>query len=188
MDKYVVLDIESTGTKPTESEIIEIGALYIQDNQIVKKFNTFVKPTQSIPSYVTNITGIQDEWVKFAPDISKVLPKFISFCEDAVLVGHNITLFDYRILKANAIKLNLDFNFKIIDTLLIARSGLKHLESRKLGDLCTFYNINLTNAHRAYSDALATYYLLLNLHKDFGEDNPDLFIPKQVNWKIPKPK
>ena len=69
MEKYIVLDIETTGTKPLESDIIEIGAVYIENNQVKDQFNELVKPNEIISEYITGITGITNEMVKDAAPI-----------------------------------------------------------------------------------------------------------------------
>ena len=186
MNKYVVVDIETTGAHPLESEIIEIGAVYIEDGQVKKKFNELVKPTQVISDYIISITGITNEMVADAPPIEEVMPRFIAFCEDVPLIGHNIILFDYRMLKAKATALGFSFEKKGIDTLVISRRMLAHLPSRKLGDLCEYYGISLENAHRAYDDAFATYELYEKLKSDFEGEEGKLFKPEVMRWEVPK--
>lgn len=186
MNHYVVLDIETTGTHPIRNEIIEIGAVYIENGQPIKKFNQLVCPNESISEYITSITGIDNEMVKDAPAIEEVMPKFIEFCEDAPLIGHNIILFDYRMLKAKAVKLGYDFERNGLDTLVISRKMLQDLPSRKLGALCEHYAINLEHAHRAYDDAHATYELFVRLKDAFESVEPKLFVPQPMIWEMPK--
>ena len=186
MKKYVVVDIETTGAHPIDSEIIEIGAVYVEDGKVTKTFNELVKPISKIPEYITGITNITDEMVEDAEGIQEVLPRFIEFCEDAILIGHNIILFDYRLLKVKASQIGHKFEKKGIDTLVISRKMLAELPSRKLGDLCTYYGISLENAHRAYQDAFATYELFENLRSDFEMIEPDLFKPTNMVFKAPK--
>ncbi|MGL4362094.1 MAG: 3'-5' exonuclease [Cellulosilyticaceae bacterium] len=186
MDKYVVLDIETTGTSILDSDIIEIGAVYIENNQVTKIFNQLVYTPQVITPYIQGITGINNMMLEGKPHIEEVLIKFIEFCGDAPIVGHNVILFDYRMIKAKAKKYKIDFQKDAVDTLVIARKYLKNLPSRKLGDLCTYYNINLVNAHRAYDDAHATYMLYCNLKKDFGVIGEVDFMPKCIEWEVPK--
>lgn len=186
MNHYVVLDIETTGTHPIRNEIIEIGAVYVEEDKPVKQFNQLVCPNESISEYITSITGIDYEMVKDAPPIEEVMPQFIEFCGDAPLIGHNIILFDYRMLKAKAVKLGYDFERKGLDTLVISRKMLQNLPSRKLGALCTHYGIDLEHAHRAYDDAYATYELFSHLKKDFSSIEPKLFVPQPMIWEMPK--
>ena len=186
MKRYVVLDIETTGTHPIRHEIIEIGAVFIEDNHEIKRFNQLVCPKEAISSYITSITGINNELVKEAPPIEEVMPQFIDFCEDVPLIGHNIILFDYRMLKAQAVKLGYSFEKQGLDTLMISRKMLSDLPSRKLGALCKYYGIDLEHAHRAYDDAYATYELFTHLQKDFQDKAADLFKPEPMVWEMPK--
>ncbi|PHV72314.1 DNA polymerase III subunit epsilon [Sporanaerobium hydrogeniformans] len=186
MKPYVVVDIETTGTHPLNSDIIEIGAVYVEEGQVIKQFNQLVQPNQEISAYITGITGITNEMVQEAPPIEKVMPQFLDFCEGAFLVGHNIILFDYRMLKAKAALLKLPFEKDGVDTLTISRKMLSKLPSRKLGDLCAYYDIALENAHRAYDDAYATYELFEKLKKDFYEREPQLFKEVPMKWEVPK--
>ncbi len=186
MDAYVVVDIETTGGHPINNEIIEIGAVYVENGEVKASFNELVRPNELISDYIIGITGITNEMVADALPIEKVMPQFIAFCKDVPLVGHNINLFDYRMLKAKATLLNLPFERKCVDTLVISRKMLGELPSRKLGDLCVYYNISLENAHRAYDDAYATYELFRNLERDFKDKEPRLFRPEILKWEVPK--
>ena len=186
MKPYVVVDIETTGTKPLESDIIEIGAVYIEDGQVKKTFNQLIYTPQEISEYIVSITGITNEMLKDAPTIEEVMPQFVAFCEEAFLVGHNLILFDYRMLKVKAGMLNMPFEKAGIDTLVIARKCLADLPSRKLGDLCKYYGIDLTNAHRAFDDAYATYELFRALQRDFEDVEAKLFEPEWMKWELPK--
>lgn len=186
MNRYVVLDIETTGTHPIRNEIIEIGAVYVENGQVVKKFNELICPRESISEYITGITGIDNAMVSEAPTIEEIMPKFIDFCEDVPLIGHNIILFDYRMLKAKAVALGFEFEKKGLDTLVISRKVLGDLPSRRLGALCEYYQIDLKNAHRAYDDAFATYELFKHLEEDFKGQEPRLFKPEPMIWELPK--
>lgn len=186
MDRYVVLDIETTGTHFIRNEIIEIGAVFIENGKPTKKFNELVCPKEEISEYITSITGIDNEMVKDALPIEEVMPHFLNFCEDVPMVGQNIIFFDYRMLKVAATKLGYTFEKKGVDTLVIARKMLADLPSRKLGALCEHYEISLENAHRAYDDAFATYEVYRALEREFKAVEPKLFVPKPMQWEIPK--
>ncbi len=186
MNKYVVLDIETTGTHPIHSEIIEIGAVYIENGKVTKTFDELICPTQDISEYITSITGITNEMVANSFPVQEVLPRFIEFCEDVPLIGHNIILFDYRMLKAKANDLGFQFEKSGLDTLVISRKMLQELPSRRLGQLCAYYHISLENAHRAYHDAYATYELFEKLRQQFESLEPKLFVPQPMKWEVPK--
>lgn len=186
MRSYVVVDIETTGTQPLKSDIIEIGAVYVENHQVVKKYSSLVRPTQEISEYIESITGINNALVANERPIEEVLPEFVAFCGDVPLVGHNLIVFDYRMLKVKATRLGLPFNKEAVDTLIVSRKLLADLPSRKLGDLCEHYGIDLVNAHRAYDDAYATYLLYEKLYEAFGTQEPSLFVPEQLTWEVPE--
>ena len=84
---YVVFDIETTGFSAVTDRIIEIGAVKVEDGKITDKFSTFVNPKRPIPFRITELTSITDEMVIDSPDIETILPQFIEFIGDAVLVA-----------------------------------------------------------------------------------------------------
>ena len=86
---FVVFDIETTGFSPIQNRIIEIGAVKVERGEITGRFSSFVNPDTPIPLEIEKLTGIQDEMVMDSPMIDQVLPQFLDFCKDAVLVAHN---------------------------------------------------------------------------------------------------
>ncbi len=186
MDKYVVVDIETTGANPIKNDIIEIGAVKVVNGKAVDKFSELIRPNELISDYIIGITNITNEMVADKPPLEEIMPRFVEFCEDVPLVGHNIVLFDFRMLKAKATKLGFRFEKLGVDTLTISRKMLSELPSRKLGELCKYYNISLEHAHRAYDDAYATYMLFEHLKKDFYDVEPGIFVPKPMQWSVTK--
>lgn len=185
MESYVVFDIETTGISPVDHRITEIGAVKVVNDRVVEEFNQLVNPEMNIPHNIVALTGITNDLVREEPTIQEVLPRFIAFCEDFVIMGHNIT-FDFSFIKANALKQELAFEKNAVDTLAIARKLLCDLPSRKLSYLCSHYNIDYLNGHRAYNDAYCTYELYNCLRKDYYEAHTELFLAKPINWKPKK--
>lgn len=185
-DQLIVLDLETTGSQPIKDEIIEIGAVKTVNGEIVETFSELIRPRIPIPEYVQMLTGINEQTVAKAPYIEEVLPKFLAFCQGDVIAGHNVALFDYRMLKVKANQQGYAFEKSAIDTLLLARRFLAHLPSRRLGDLCDYYQIDLTDAHRAFHDAKATHELLQHLIADYYQAYPEVFAPRKMAWKVPK--
>ena len=182
---YVAFDIETTGLEIESEEIIEIGALKVVDGKVTDRFKEFVKPEKQISEKITEITGITNEMVEHARPIEDVIRDFVFFCENHVLVGHNIQ-FDYKFCKRFAVKYGYSFEKKGIDTLKIARGVHKELESKSLGALCEHYQIINHAAHRAYHDALATAKLYQTMAHYFEEKDPKLFIPEALTYKPKK--
>ena len=98
---YVVFDIETTGFSCVNNKIIEIGGVKVVNGEIVDHFSEFVNPQCPIPYEIVKLTSITDEQVMDADVIEEVLPRFLTFCEGAVLVAHNAT-FDMSFIEENA--------------------------------------------------------------------------------------
>ena len=134
---------------------------------------------------ITNLTGITNEMVANARSANAVISDFLEFCEDDVLIGHNVG-FDYSFMKSGASNLGLTFEKFGIDTFKIAQRTLKSLPSKSLSSLCEYYQIENKAAHRAYYDALATAKLYQTLAHYFENEDPSLFKPQQLTYKIKK--
>jgi DNA polymerase-3 subunit epsilon len=156
--KYCVIDIETNGSKPETAQVIEVGAVMIQNGEIIDKYESFVE-CAFLPEYISKITGIVPADLVNAPSHLSVLTKLRLFMEDAVFVAHNAN-FDYGFLNHSFDRFGLGSigNQKLcsIDlarrTIESERYGLAYLsESLELGEHMH---------HRAYSDALATAKLL----------------------------
>ncbi len=97
---YTIIDIETTGLSKHRHKITEIGAAKVRDGKIVEQYQTLVNPGCHIPSFITKLTGINDDMVKDAPTIASVLPEFMAFLGEDVFVAHNAT-FDFGFLDHN---------------------------------------------------------------------------------------
>ncbi|MED9933127.1 MAG: 3'-5' exonuclease [Catenibacillus sp.] len=176
---YVAFDLETTGLNCERDEIIEIGALKVKDGKVTERFARLIQPKLSVPPEITAITGITNEMLESAPPVEKVIPEFVLFCRDEILLGHNV-MFDYKFTKVYAKRYGLPFEKKGLDTLKIARKVLPELESRSLGALCEHYEIVNQAAHRAYHDALATAKIYHMLAHFYEEKYPALFEPESL--------
>ncbi len=86
---FVVFDIETTGFSNTNDKITEIGAVKIENFKIVDRFSELINPEKDISYKIQELTGITNELIKDKPTIEEVLPKFMEFVGDSVLVAHN---------------------------------------------------------------------------------------------------
>ena len=154
-DTYIVFDIETTGFSAIKDKIIEIGAVKVKDGAIVEKFSTFVNPKRPIPFEITQLTSITDEMVLDAPDIETVLPEFLEFVGDGVLVAHNAG-FDVGFIEQNCRYQEIEPDFVSVDTVALARVLLPTLSKYKLNIVAKALGISLENHHCAVDDAGAT--------------------------------
>ena len=152
---FVVFDIETTGFSPVNNRIIEIGAVKVSGGEIVDRFSTFVNPKTPIPFEIEKLTGINDSMVMDSPEIEEILPQFLEFCGDAVLVAHNAN-FDMSFIKENALRQGIRREFTYVDTVGIARILLPNQAKHTLDAVAKTLGISLENHHRAVDDAEAT--------------------------------
>jgi DNA polymerase III epsilon subunit family exonuclease len=163
--RFVVLDLETSGGAPhLGAAITEIGAVKVQGGEILETFSTLVNPRHPIPSFITELTGIDDALVNDAPPIEAVLPDLFNFLEDeaTVFVAQNAP-FDLSFLKfAAKAHGHLWPAFRVLDTAILARRVLSREEAPncKLGTLAQIFGTEVTPNHRALDDAKATVDVL----------------------------
>ena len=182
---YVCVDIETTGIRPKWDRIIEIGAVKVRDGEVVDTFSELVNPGIPVPERITELTGITTEMVEDKSGIENVLPQFIEFAGNDIILGHNVR-FDYGFLKQNAINLNLQFDKSGLDTLKIARKTLPKEWSKGLECLCKIFGIEDKNHHRAYNDAEVTSKLYMILMNKYRNEFPGLFEAEKLIYKVKK--
>lgn len=166
---YVVIDTETTGLDYEYNNLIEVCAIHYSNGEPMRSFSSLIQPPLShsydyeadewkdeyVDEYITELTGITNEMLENAPSAEQVIPEFLEFIGDALLIGHNVHFdinFLYDAAKACGRVLTNDF----IDTLRISRKVLPDLKHHRLSDITAYYNIENDRAHRAESDCKAT--------------------------------
>lgn len=158
---FVVFDLETFGLNSHKNEIIEIGAIKLKGTRIVDTFSSFVNPNKIIPKKISELTHITQDMVDNAPTIEDVLPKFLEFTKDAVMVAHN-SAFDMGFIRRDAKKyMEIDYKPPIIDTLQMARDLYPDLKGYNLDRLNKTFKLSLENHHRAIDDAQSTAKLFI---------------------------
>ena len=153
-NKYVVFDLETTGFSPEYAEIIEIGAVTVENGIIVSRFQTYVKPIKRIPYNITQLTGITDAMVKNAPRIEDAIIKFLDYIGSNVLVAHNSS-FDMRFVCTICAFLGIEIRNSVIDSVKLAKRYIKGTQNYKLETLKNYLGIRL-DSHNASDDCTVT--------------------------------
>ena len=167
---FVVVDLETTGGRPGEDAITEIGAVKIRGGRVLGEMATLVDPGRSIPPAIVQLTGITSAMLVDAPRIERVLPAFLEFSRGCVLVAHNAR-FDTGFLRAAAVRMDLAWpRFQVLCTVQLARRVLTRDEapSVKLSSLATLFTSSTRPTHRALDDARATVDVLHGLIERVG--------------------
>ncbi|HHW80065.1 MAG TPA: PolC-type DNA polymerase III [Acholeplasmataceae bacterium] len=169
-ETYVVFDLETTGLSQTHDFIIEIGAVKVRRGEVIDRFHSLVNPEREITSFIVDLTGINNEDLIRAPKINEVMPKFIDFIKDTILVAHNAS-FDMGFIKNKIIELGINYeNYPYVDTLSLAKY-FYHGEIKRfnLKSLSRFFKVELENHHRADEDAEATSKVWMKMIYDLIE-------------------
>ena len=162
-EDYCVVDIETTGLSPEECEIIEIAAVRYRKGKKAAVFSTLIKPHSRITPFITELTGITNDMVEHAPDISEAIMDFCEFAGSDMLMGYNVNfdinfLYD-NLLRCHGVLLTNDF----VDVLRFSRKVLPFLPDRRQTTVAAHYGIEIDGAHRAEKDCeiCNAYYLCL---------------------------
>ncbi len=161
--EFVAVDIETTGCRPGNSGIIEIGAVLVKAGVITDHFQTLVRSDEPIPPAIQALTGIDDGMVANAPGVEEVMHGLRDFVGDAVLVAHNHR-FDMGFLDYEAERAwGTSFPRPVLDTLTLARRLHPELDRHNLRVLASYYGVDAIPNHRAPADALATAQILQHM-------------------------
>ncbi|WP_413309209.1 ATP-dependent DNA helicase DinG [Bacillus sp. 1P10SD] len=166
LNKFVVIDLETTGNLPKKGDkIIQFAAVVIENGTITEQFSSLINPQKAIPAFIEELTGINDEMVKGAPLFSEITEKIQSLLEEAYFVAHNV-LFDLSFLQEELIQAGHEgFYGPVLDTVEMARILYPTADGYKLTDLAEKENLRHDRPHQADSDAQVTAELFLILLK-----------------------
>ena len=172
---YAIVDIETTGGYAAASSITEISVFIHDGTRVVKHFETLVNPQQSIPRYITALTGIDDDMVKDAPAFDEIADILFELLNENIFVAHSVN-FDYSFVKHQLKNSGYELTAKKLCTVRLGRKIFPGLPSYSLGNLCRSLNIHIENRHRAGGDAKAT----VTLFEYYLANNGDVFINEML--------
>ncbi len=161
---FAVLDVETTGGRPSDSKITDIS-IYITDGKEIKsEFSSLVNPEKKIDPFVIKLTGITNDMVANEAPFRTIAHNVSEILKDKIIVAHNAD-FDFQMLQKEFLDHGLSLPNAKFCTVKAAKKALPNLSSYSLGNLCDHLNISHENAHRAQADALATTHLFHHLLK-----------------------
>lgn len=155
---YCITDIETTGGSSMHDSITEIASILTDGTQILKTFQTLVRPDRTIPRAITLLTGITNEMVANAPTFDQIAADWLAFAQDATFVAHNVG-FDLGFVSNALARLDLPYHPKKLCTVRLSRKILPGFPSYSLSNLCGQLSIPHQNQHRAMGDAEVTAQL-----------------------------
>ena len=160
---FTVFDVETTGMSPVNDRIIQLGAVRIDKDGYISRFNSFVNPGRQIPPRLVGVHHITDEMVSAAPGFSRVGREFLEFANGSTLVAHNAR-FDLGFLQESLARTGLPlWKGRTLDTLRLIKSTHPGLPSYKLQSLRAIFQLDCDDsmqAHRADADVEWTLQVL----------------------------
>lgn len=179
LSDYVAIDIETTGLDPRFDDIIEVAAIRVRNGVEVTTFQSLVNPGYVIDDFITELTGITNDMLSTAPEISRVLPDFLDFIGSDTLIGHNVN-FDVNFLYDASESLDFTLSNDFIDTMRISRRLFPEEPHHRLKDLHEKFGIEIGGAHRALVDCricIGCYDKLIE-HMQANNISPESLLPK----------
>lgn len=159
--KYAVVDLEATNPG-SNAKIIQVGIVIIEDGEIVTTYETDVNPHEPLDEHIKDLTGLTDERLAQAPDFEQVAREIFGLVEDCIFVAHNVK-FDANLLAEALFWEGFELRTPRVDTVELAQIFYPTLDKYNLGVLAEALQIELTHAHTALSDAMATAHLFLKI-------------------------
>ncbi|KQN97005.1 3'-5' exonuclease [Paenibacillus sp. Leaf72] len=180
-ENAVIIDFETTSVHIKYARIIEVGAIKISNGQIIDRFDSLCNPGMKIPKAVRLLTGIKQADVDLAPKGYSVMKKLIEFIDNSpVLIGHNISGFDYELFQNFLNRFNLPkWKGELLCTKKLAKQTQLVTPDYKLDTLCSKLGIINDSPHRALSDCEATFKTLIALYNLTLFKVPDLFAKEE---------
>ena len=154
---FCVLDLETTGLDMAIDVIINIGAVKLKKGKITKIFEAYTKPPIPIPEESTEFHGMVDAMFEDKPVIGEVLPEFLQFVGDSVIVGHHIN-FDIRMLHRHLKEIyNVGITNTVwLDTMFLYQMAHEDQTHQSLDYLLKHYCVQCDQRHTALGDVVAT--------------------------------
>jgi DNA polymerase-3 subunit epsilon len=186
----IVLDFETTGLSPDYGDrAIEIGAVRIEDGEVVERFQALMNPGRRINRFIEDYTGITNSMLKDAPPCKEVMHDFADFIDGYNLVAHNAS-FDKRFLDAELGKISRSYSGQFTCSMLMSRRIYQNAPNHKLGTLVEYANIPTDGAfHRALFDSEMTAKLWLamldNISEQYDIDSISFTLTQKLT-KTPK--
>ena len=158
VERYAVVDVETTGFSPTRDHVVEIGCVLLDGDAVVYRWGTLVNPGIAIPEHATAIHGITDGMVATAPDLGAALTQLRKLCGRRTIVAHSAP-FDLSFLGAALAT-------QALCTMRLARAVFPEAPNHKNQTLRRYLSIDDAigedlGTHRALDDAIVTAHILI---------------------------
>jgi len=164
---FVIVDIETTGASARNGKITEIGALRVENMQIVGKFERLVNPEVPIPAFITKLTGITNDMVWSAKPFHGIAQELEQLLHGSLFIAHNVN-FDYGFIKEEFRRVGHTFAMDRLCSVQLSRKLYPEYKSHALDRVIERMDLQVKNRHRASDDARVVYEFIKREHETRG--------------------
>ncbi len=164
MNKFAVIDFETTGLSPSHgARVTEVAVVLIQNGVIVDRYQSLMNAGVRIPPNIEELTGITNSMLGKAPPAERIIRHVVELTKGSVLVAHNAA-FDMKFLEHESRLARCVSEKNSLCTMLLARRFFPDMPNHKLGTLANHLQIKPSGSfHRAMTDAEVTARLFLEI-------------------------
>lgn len=155
VNRWVVVDTETTGLDRSNDRIVEIGIAVLENGEITEHLGSLINPEQHISAKASEVNGIYDEDVKDAPTYDEIADTILQYIDGAYIIAQNAS-FDLDFLDRMFMYRGHKINLQYVDTVQLSRYAFPELPDHKLETLVAALGISVERNHRAEDDAIAT--------------------------------
>ena len=163
---FVALDFETTGKYPMTSEICEIALIRFKGDEVIDRYQSFVRPLKGMTKESEGIHGLSLKSLSDAPDLENVLKEVVEFIGSDPIVGHNVS-FDlgfliYELERLEVVGLE-NLRRSHFCTSYLSLEVWPKMTSHRLMHLADHIGLELKPNHRAMQDAEVCMKVFLEL-------------------------
>ena len=164
-----IVDLETTGLKPLQDRVIEVGICLLDEGRLVEEWSSLVNPGVPISPFIQQHTGISNAMVRQAPSFEEILEEVLARVDGRVLVAHNAP-FDYGFLRHEFHRCGITFSAGTLCTVRLSRALCPREKRHGLDALIQRFGLSCAARHRALDDARAVWHLLQAFYCEFDRE------------------
>jgi DNA polymerase-3 subunit epsilon len=159
--------------------VLEVGVVRVEGGRVVREYQTLLAPGESVPQWITALTGITDDDVAGSPRFEQVADELAEIMDGAVFVAHNVR-FDYGFLKMEFGRLGVPFRPQLLCTVRLSRRLFPQYRSHKLEAVIQRHGLTAPKRHRAYDDAHCLWQFFQLCLAEFDLDQIESAVKAQL--------
>lgn len=188
--RWVVLDLETSGLNLNRDQVLSIGAVVIEDGAVdfSQMFERTLQRAETKPGPSVLIHGLGPSAIAAGSDPVEALLDFMAFVGDSPLLAFHAPFDQHMLSRALKDSLGYRLAHPFLDVADIAPllCPEAHIREAGLDEWINHFNLHVGERHHASADALATAELMLILFSRARQqhiDTPQALHERLSQWK-----